>query len=116
MSTHESPSKVPDSLWRRLARISGLRYNLEASFLDIRQEVGVKIAAYAFLTQIIFRGLLLQRDPSIPGHDWPFNISLNAWEIDYLLSACRSDLKRMERWMCRTASHIRELKEICEFE
>ena len=116
MSTHESPSKVPDSLWRRLAKISGLRYNLEAHFLYIRQEADVKIANYAFISQVIFEGLLLQRDPRIPAHNWPFLMSLNAWEIDHVISGCRSDLKRMERCMCMMASHVRDLKKICEFE
>ena len=116
MSAPASSEPALKSLQKRLKSLHDRRYNLDAHFLSIRQETEKKLACYAFKSRAVVEGRLALYDPINSWRFWPYQRQFNPQEINRAISGFRSDIKEMERWMCRTMRAFKELRKNGEYE
>ncbi|KAK0517412.1 hypothetical protein JMJ35_000567 [Cladonia borealis] len=119
MSTHTSSKPSLESLQKRLEFLHKRRYNLDADFISIRQDVGVMIDRHTDVREVVYQ-LLLRRACNnylrqYAAHT-PYGTHFQVAGIDVEILAGRRYLEKIETRMSERMKTLRDLREISEFE
>ena len=114
MSTHNSPKPSLESLRKRLDSLHKIRYNLDAHFISIRQDLGEIIMQHLETGNVVYR-LLLGRAYYL--RQYAAHMShLQVPEVDVGISTGRQCLEELETRMSEMMKILMDLREISEFE
>ena len=117
MSNPTLPKSALESLQRRLKSLHKRRYNLEADFLSIHQDVNVTIEQHRLTSARVSQCLrwLLDHINYFVQYYYAYATWLQPQGIDEEIVEGMYDLGVMETEMCRKMKTLRELREISEF-
>ena len=115
MSTHNSPKPSLESLRKRLESLHKIRYNLDAHFISIRQDVGVMIDQHLDTRDIVCNFLLRRACNNYYRRTTPHMPHLLSDEVDGGIPTGRSYLKEIETRMSERMKNLRDLRGISEF-
>lgn len=118
MSPHTSPKPALESLQRRLKSLHKRRYNLDADFLSIHQDVNVTIEQHRLTSARVSQCLrwMLDHINYFVQYYYAYATWLQPQGIDEEIVEGMYDLGVMETEMCRKMKTLGELREISEFE
>ena len=119
MSTHTSSKGSLELVQEKLEALHKLRYNVDADFISIRQDVGVMIEEHIAFRNVVYQ-LLLRRACNTYLRQYaahtPYGTGFQIAGIDGQILLGRRELEKIETRMSKRMKNLGYLREISEFE